>query len=98
MPSNKILPVFFYTYVLKSTIDGENYIGYSHNLEKRIKEHELGYNFSTSFRRPFLLIYYEACLCEKDAKQREKYLKSTAGRRFLAKRLRNFKTISLASK
>lgn len=98
MPSNKILPVFFYTYVLKSAQDGKNYIGYSNNLKKRLKEHEFGYNFSTSFRRPFLLIYYEACQSEKDAKQREKYLKTTAGRRFLAKRLRNSNIAGLASK
>ncbi len=96
MPSNKISPVFFYVYVLQSLKDGDNYIGYSHNLRRRIKEHELGLNFSTSFRRPFKLIYYEACLNEQDAKQREKYLKATAGRRFLAKRLRHFKLVCLA--
>lgn len=71
--------------------DGENYIGYTKDLRKRVEEHQKGRSFATSFRRPFKLIYYEACLDEADAKQRESYLKSTAGRRFLAKRLRSFR-------
>lgn len=83
--------MFFYTYILQSLKDGDNYIGYTHDLRNRVEEHQKGRSFSTSFRRPFRLIYYEACLDETDAKQREKYLKSTAGRRFLVKRLRNFR-------
>ncbi|MFZ5391034.1 MAG: GIY-YIG nuclease family protein, partial [Patescibacteria group bacterium] len=96
MPSNKISPMFFYTYVLQSLKDNNNYIGYTKDLVKRVKEHKLGLNFSTSWRRPFKLIYYEACLNEQDAKHREIYLKNTAGRRFLAKQLRLFKLTGLA--
>ena len=77
--------------------DGDNYIGFTIDLRRRLEEHKLGRSFATSFRRPVRLIYYEACLNELDAKQPEKYLKSTAGRRFLAKRLRQFKLSSLAS-
>lgn len=36
------------------------------------------------------LIYYEAYLSEADVKQREKYLKTTVRKRFLAKRLSHF--------
>ena len=91
MPSNKTSQVFFYTYILQSLQDLNNYIGYTHDLRERLEEHHKGYSFSTKFRRPFRLLYYEACLDEDDAKQREKYFKSTAGRRFLAKRLRHFR-------
>jgi len=87
--------MFFYAYILQSLKDHQNYIGFTANLKKRIEEHSKGHTFSTSFRRPFKLIYYEACLDMNDAKQREKYLKSTAGRRFLAKRLRHFRANSV---
>jgi putative endonuclease len=37
------------------------------------------------------LVYYEACLNKIDAENREDYLKSTIGRRYLLKRLRSFR-------
>jgi len=91
MPSNTTSRVFFYVYVLQSIKDSKYYIGYTANLKRRLKEHEHGYNFSTEFRRPFILIYFEACLSELDAKRREHYLKTTQGRRFLGLRLIEYK-------
>jgi putative endonuclease len=38
------------------------------------------------------LIYYEACLDEKDAFKREKYLKTTYGKRFIRSRCKNYLT------
>ncbi len=35
-------------------------------------------------------LYFEACLNLIDAKRRERYLKTTGGRRFLAKRLKEY--------
>ena len=84
--------VFFYTYVLQSAKDGNHYVGYTNDLRRRLEEHQQGKTFSTKSRLPMKLIYFEACLDEKDAKQREKYLKSTIGRRFLGRRLRNYKS------
>ncbi|MBI3952586.1 MAG: GIY-YIG nuclease family protein [Candidatus Doudnabacteria bacterium] len=69
--------MFYYVYILESLSDGKRYIGFTANLRRRLVEHERGLNFSTKFRRPFKLIYFEACLSEKDAKRREHYLKST---------------------
>lgn len=82
--------MFFYTYVLLSDKDNNYYIGYTNNLKRRLEEHNKGENYSTRLRVPLQLIYFEACLNEKDAIQREKYLKSTIGRRFLKKRLRRY--------
>jgi putative endonuclease len=87
MPSNTTSRVFFYVYILESKTDGNYYIGYTANLKRRIKEHEQGYNFSTKLRLPFKLIYFEGSLNEQDAKRREKYLKTTQGRRFIGLRL-----------
>ncbi len=91
MPGNTTSNMFFYVYVLESLIDDNRYIGYTSNLKRRIKEHLAGYNFSTKFSLPFKLIYFEGCLSEQDAKRREKYLKTTQGRRFLGLRLIQYK-------
>lgn len=91
MPSANTSPVFFYAYILQSQRDGDHYIGYTQDLRKRLEEHRSSKSFATSYRLPIDLIYYEACLDQSDAKQREKFLKTTNGRRFLAKRLRHFR-------
>ena len=79
-----------WVYVLESLKDKKRYIGYTKNLRKRLIQHQQGKIFSTSFRRPLMLIYLEGCLDEEDSKRREKYLKTTGGRRFLAKRLKSY--------
>ncbi len=91
MPRNTTFSMFFYTYILDSLQDGNIYVGYTDNLEKRVEEHKRGYNFSTKFRLPFKLIYSEACLNKQDAKRREIYLKTTQGRRFIGLRLKEYK-------
>jgi len=78
----------YYTYVLLSQKDGRFYTGSTGNLGKRIKEHNSGRVSSTGYRRPFRLIYYEACLNKYDALQREKYLKTGMGKRYLQNRLK----------
>ncbi|MFH1584953.1 MAG: GIY-YIG nuclease family protein [Patescibacteria group bacterium] len=84
--------MFFWVYVLESSKDENTYTGCTKDLKRRLEEHKRGYNFSTRFRRPFKTIYLEACLNQEDAKQRERYLKATAGRRYLAQRLRRYRS------
>lgn len=79
--------MMFYTYVLKSKMDGKLYIGYTPNLKKRLLEHLKGKVLSTKIRKPFVLVYYEACLNKLKAIKREKYFKTGFGRRFLKNRL-----------
>jgi len=73
----------FYVYILRSESDDGFYIGFSTDLRRRMKEHQEGKSFATSYRGPWRLIYYEAYLEEQDAIGREKFLKSGGGRRFL---------------
>jgi putative endonuclease len=80
----------FYTYVLRSERDGQFYTGYTTDLKNRIERHNRGQIESTKMRKPFELIYFEACLDEKDAIRREKYLKTSWGKRYIKSRLRNF--------
>ncbi len=77
----------FYVYILKSLKDDKLYVGYSSDLKRRLKEHEVGKNFSTKYRRPFKLIYYEAYSAEEDAKTREKFFKTGWGRNYIKKNL-----------
>lgn len=78
----------FYVYLIKSDKDGKWYTGYTRDLQKRILEHNQGKNFATKTRAPFKLIYYEAGLNEKDAKVRERYLKTGMGKKYLKNRLK----------
>lgn len=85
---NSELKKFYYVYVLESIKDSDLYIGYSQDLRKRLKEHNQGLNFSTKPYLPWKLIYYEACLNQEDAKRKEKYFKTSQGRRLLRRRLK----------
>jgi putative endonuclease len=79
-----------FLYILHSLKDGNFYTGITENLERRLKEHESGKNFSTAPRRPLKLIYYEAYLLKEDAEARERYLKTSMGRRVIRKQLSNY--------
>jgi len=73
----------FCVYVLYSLKDHKLYVGYSENLKQRLTSHFQGESASTAPRRPFRLIYCEYFYSMKDAKNREQYLKTTAGKRGL---------------
>ena len=79
---------FYYVYVLLSKKDGNFYIGFTDDLKKRLDEHNKGRVPSTKKRTPLILIYYEACLNQKDAVEREKELKSTWGGKYIKSRLK----------
>lgn len=77
----------FYTYVLRSTVDRELYIGWTRDLKRRFADHNAQKVVATRLRAPLKLIYYEACLSEELAIAREKQLKSGFGRAYLKRRL-----------
>lgn len=89
MPGGTTSNQFYYVYTLESLTDGKRYIGYTQDLRKRLEEHNSGKSIATAPRRPFRLVYYEACLERSDAIRRERYMKTTDGRRFMSKRLRD---------
>lgn len=77
----------FFVYILQSLVDNNHYTGYTENLEKRIKRHNEGYVRSTRKRKPFKLIYFEEFNTKKEAQDRERYLKSGWGRKYLKAKL-----------
>jgi len=80
----------FYVYVLQSLKDDKFYVGFTDNLQKRILKHNRGKVFSTKPRRLLKLIYFEVCLNKQDAKQREKYLKTGTGKRYIKQRVKHY--------
>lgn len=80
---------FFYVYILFSLRDNKLYIGYTEDLRARIKKHTSGRVRATKNRKPLILIHYEAFSNKKDAKARERFLKSGFGRSQLKKALQH---------
>lgn len=70
--------------------DGNFYTGYTKDLKERVMQHQSGKVPSTKNRLPLDLVYYEACLNQQDATHREKYLKTSWGKRYLKTRIKNY--------
>ena len=77
-----------YVYILWSEGQRKFYIGYTADLERRLHEHEQGKCHTTQRLDNPELIFYEAFRNENDARRREKYLKTTKGKKTLRLMLR----------
>jgi putative endonuclease len=77
---------------LQSLVDLKFYTGFTQNIKERINNHNLGKVSSTNMRRPLKIIYFEASLNKSDALKREKYLKTSYGKRYIKNRLNNYLT------
>ena len=80
----------YYVYVIKSKKDKKLYTGFTGDLRERINAHNHREVTSTKNRGPFQLVYYEGCMNKHDAIDREKYLKTGMGKRYLKTRLKHF--------
>jgi len=69
----------FYVYVIKSLKDNRNYIGYTGDLDRRLREHNKGKSKSVRNRGPFELIYSETYNTRQEAASREAQLKRYKG-------------------
>ncbi|WP_072993167.1 GIY-YIG nuclease family protein [Pseudozobellia thermophila] len=78
----------FYVYVLYSTIADAFYVGLTSNLERRLKEHNEKKNVSTKKGVPWKVVHSEVFETRPEARKREKYLKSAAGRRWRKQNIR----------
>jgi putative endonuclease len=81
---------FFYVYILQSLKDKRFYTGYTADLKKRIKSYNEGKVISTKNRTPLEIVYFEGCRNQEDALHREKYLKTSYGKKYVKNRLKNF--------
>jgi predicted GIY-YIG superfamily endonuclease len=74
-------------YVIESMVDQTWYTGMAMDPENRLKEHNGGKNRFTKGHRPWKIIYTETHPDWAQARVREKYLKSAAGKIWLRKHL-----------
>lgn len=65
----------YYVYILQSDKTGKYYVGYTKNLEKRLKEHNAGKTKSLIQHLPLKLIKVEEYQFYKEARGREKQIK-----------------------
>ena len=83
---------YCYVYVLRSLRDKQFYVGLTRNLSARLQAHNNGLVNSTKKRIPFELVYWEGRRNESDAAQRERYLKTAWGKRYIKTRIRRYLT------
>ncbi len=73
----------FTVYVLKSTGADWFYVGMTSDFERRLSDHNRGYNLSTKAKAPFIVIFTELYNTSLEARGREKFLKNASGKRFI---------------
>jgi putative endonuclease len=73
----------YYVYILVSKVNGNLYKGFTKDLSRRLKEHNMGYTRSTKAGRPWELVYSEKVNDLQEARLREKFFKSGIGREFI---------------
>ena len=76
----------YFVYVLKDS-SGKFYKGMTNNLSRRLREHSMGKTITTARMTALELIYKEEFYIFEEARKREVYLKTAAGRRYLKKKL-----------
>ena len=79
----------FTVYILKSEIAKKSYVGVTNDIDRRMGEHNSGKHAYTKRHMPWKIIHTEEFELFSEARAREKYLKSTSGRRFLKKLFTN---------
>ena len=73
----------YYIYVLSSVNFKKSYIGCTDNIDRRLAEHNSGKMAFTKRYKPWRLIHHEEFETLAEARKREGYLKTGAGRRIL---------------
>jgi len=67
----------YYLYILRSISKSFIYVGTTRDLNRRLRDHNLGRNKSTQAYRPFVLAHIESFEILSDARKREWSLKCT---------------------
>ena len=74
----------FFVYILRSESSGKTYVGQTSDLTRRVAEHNdpqhSKVKYTTKNQGPWLLVHSEQFETRSEAMQREKWLKTGAGR------------------
>src|SRR3989344_3001280 len=71
----------YYTYILKSKKDNQYYIGYTNDLDSRLKLHNANTVQATKGLGPWEIFHSEQFQTEKEAVNRERQIKSWKSRK-----------------
>ena len=74
----------YFVYILYSPTFIRTYVGQTNNLDNRLSIHNSGKVKSTKAYKPWILIHSESFSSRSDAMKREKWFKSSAGRKKIA--------------
>jgi putative endonuclease len=77
----------YFVYVISSINRNYTYVGLTNNPDRRINQHNKGYNRTTKAYKPFEVILVEDFPSRSSAREREKFLKSGIGREFIKETL-----------
>ncbi len=83
--------LMYFVYILYSIGGKRTYVGQTEARDRRISEHNVGKVRSTRGYRPWKLVYSEECKNREEALKLEKWFKSAAGRKRIARILRDLK-------
>lgn len=72
----------FYVYLIQSELDSSFYIGYTSNLELRIKQHNNGESIYSRRKKPWKMVYSEEFENKTFALKRERFLKKQKNKDF----------------
>ena len=80
--------IVFYVYILGSLVDTDRmYVGFTHDVENRLNDHNTGECIHTNKYKPWKLVTYVAFSEKEKAVAFEQYLKSGSGRSFSKRHL-----------
>jgi putative endonuclease len=78
----------YWVYILQSEKDGSYYIGYTSDLDERIRRHNHGKSSYTKARVPWKLIYQEVFTTRSEAMKREREIKRMKSREYIERLVR----------
>ncbi len=79
-------------YILENTA-GKYYVGVTHELERRLAEHNRGQNASTRGRGPWTMVYTELFGSSAEAKSREAEIKRKKRKSYLRWLVKNYGSV-----
>lgn len=78
----------YWVYILQSEKDESYYIGYTSDIEERLKRHNHGKSLYTKTKLPWKLIYQEEFLSRSEAMKREREIKRMKSREYIERLVR----------
>ena len=75
--------IMYFVYVILSLRRNYIYVGLTSSVERRFEQHQVGKEATTAPYRPFQLLLAEQYETRREARRREKYLKSGIGKEWI---------------